>query len=408
MQPARRSLIPIALVLAAATAAHAQTPAPPTRPGTAVITGQLKTVDGKMADEVRVSALAAPPEAVRPEEGIRAQDGIQYYLAPPPVRTVMTDKEGRYRITNLPAGRFLVAAGLPGQDTYYPDAVDAHGAKAITLAAGATESADFTLVAPLAGRISGRVAPGPEPGVMENASLSGVFLTELVETPVRPDGTFEFGRVPEGTYLVDLFPTVPGLKSVLFDVDTNDVSNLRLIRPKLYTVSGRFNVAKGPLPWALLAFYTDTSYAAADIKDDGTFTVKLHSATHLTDLAGMPSDYEMTRIRLGNQDITKGLVVGDRNVSGLVIDVAVPDNLPRLRGHVTGVPADRLSSMRVEISGPIFGKLQSAIRADGSFAFENITPGAYWLSIPQAPQFEAIYVAVDWDGANVTVAVPPR
>ena len=408
MPPARTTVLTIALVLAIAAVAPAQTPAPPTRPGTAVITGQLKTVDGKPADEVRVSALAAPPEAVRPEEGIRAQDGIQYYLAPPPIRTVMTDKEGRYRITNLPPGRYLVAAGLPGQDTFYPDAVDAHGATVVTLAPEGTATADFALVAPLAGRISGRVVPAPEPNMPENAILSGVFLTELVETPVRPDGTFGFGRVPEGTYLVDLFPTVPGLKSVLFDVDRNDVTNLQLNRPKLYTVSGRFNVARGPLPWALLAFYTDTSYAAADINDDGTFTVKLHSATHLTDLAGMPSDYEMTRIRLGDQDVTKGMVVGDRDVSGLIIDVTVPDNLPRLRGRVTGVPADRLAQMRVEINGPIFGLLQSPIRADGSFAFENLTPGAYWLKIPQAPQLEPMYIAVDWDGADVTVAVPPR
>jgi len=402
-----RAIQVIGLVLTTAATAFAQAPATAVR-GNAVISGQLKTIDGRPAEDVRVSALVAPPEAVRPEEGIRAQDGIQYYLAPPPVRTVMTDKDGRYRITNLNAGRYLVAAGLPGQDTYYPDAIDAHGAKVLTLAANGNESADFALVAPLAGRISGRVTPPPDPGASENAILSGVFLTELVETPVRPDGTFTFGRVPEGTYLVDIFPTVPGLKSVLFDVDRNDVNNLQLVRPKLHTVSGRFNVARGPLPWALFAFYTDTSYAAADIKDDGSFTVKLHSATHFPDLGGMPSDYEMTKLRLGNQDMTKGLVVGDREISGLVVDVASPANLPRLRGRVTGVPAAQLSAMRVEISGPIFGKLQAPVRSDGTFEFRDITPGAYWLAIPKVPTLEPLYIAVDWDGADVTIPIPAR
>ncbi len=313
MQIVRPALLLIAMFAASSLPAHAQAPAA-TRPGTAVITGTLKTIDGKPADDVRVSALQAPPENVRP------QDGIQYYLAPPPIRTVMTDKDGRYRITNLPPGRYFVAAGIPGQDTYYPDAIDGYGAKVLTPGADSTTTIDFALVTPLAGRISGRVVP-PEPTVQEVAILSGVYLTELVETPVKPDGTFEFGRVPEGTYLVDLFPTYPGLNSILFQISDKDVSNLELKRPKLYTVSGRFNVARGPLPWALLAFYTDTSYAAAQIKDDGTFTVRLHSATHFTDLAGMPSDYEMTRIRRGNQDVTKGLVVGDADVSGLVIDV---------------------------------------------------------------------------------------
>lgn len=399
--PFARPILLLIAMLVASSPAFAQAPAA-SRPGTAVITGQLKTVDGMPADDVRVSALQAPPETVRP------QDGIQYYLAPPPVRTVMTDKDGRYRITNLPPGRYFVAAGIPGQDTYYPDAIDGYGAKVVTPRADETTTIDFALVAPLAGRISGRVVPAPEPGVQENAILSGVYLTELVETPVKPDGTFEFGRVPEGTYLVDLFPTYPGLNSILFDVSDKDVSNLELKRPKLYTVRGRFNVARGPLPWALLAFYTATSYAAADIADDGTFTVKLHSATHFTDLAGMPSDYEMTRIRLGNQDVTKGLVVGTADVSGLVIDVAVPENLPTLKGRVTGAPPNQLATMRVEINGPIFGKLRTSIKPDGSFEFPNITPGAYWVAIPQAPKFEPIYVAVDWDGADVTLAVPAQ
>jgi hypothetical protein len=337
---------------------------------------------------------------------VRPQDGIQYYLTPPPIRTVMTDKDGRYRITNLAPGRYFVAAGLPGQDTYYPNATDGYGATVVTAGPDSTSNIDFTLVAPLAGRIRGRVVPAPDPGTQENAILSGVYLTELVETPVRPDGTFEFGRVPEGTYLVDLFPTYPGLNSILFDVSENDVNNLELKRPKLYTVSGRFNVARGPLPWALLAFYTSTSYAAADIKDDGTFTVKLHAATHFTDLAGMPSDYEMTRIRLGNEDVTKGFTVKDADISGLVIDVAVPENLPALKGRVTGVPAARLATMAVEINGPIFGKLRSNIRPDGTFEFANITPGAYWVTIPQVPGMEPPYVAVDWYGGNVTINVP--
>jgi len=408
MRLARRTFGAIALLLTTAALASAQASVPVPRPGAAVISGVLKTIDGKPAGDVRVSAIVAPPVAVRPEEGIRAQDGIQYYLTPPPVRTVMTDKDGRYRITNLGAGRYVVAAGLPGQDTYYPDAIDIHGGTVLTLEANGSATADFALVAPLAGRISGRVVPPPDPGVSENAILSGVYLSELVETPIKPDGTFEFGRVPEGTYLVDLFPTVPGLKSVLFDVDQNDVSNLQLTRPKLYTVSGRFNVAHGPLPWALFAFYTSTSYAAADIKPDGTFTVKLQSATHFPDLGGMPSDYDMGRVHIGNRDVTKGLVVADRDISGVVVDVTVPQNLPRLHGRVTGVPANRLTSMRVEIHGPIFGTLSAPIRSDGTFSFDDITPGAYWLTIPQAPQLEEMYIAVDWDGADVTVAVPPR
>src|SRR3954462_15701740 len=182
MQIACRALQVIGLLFTVASTVFAQAQ-PASRPGTAVITGQLKTVDGKIADDVRVSALTAPPPNVKPE------DGIQYYIAPPPVRTVMTDKDGRYRITNLLPGRYFVAAGVPGQDTYYPDATDGYGATVVTLTPESTSTADFSLVAPLAGRISGRVTPPPDAGANENAILSGVFLSELVETPIHPDGT---------------------------------------------------------------------------------------------------------------------------------------------------------------------------------------------------------------------------
>src|SRR5512139_3479012 len=152
----------------------------PTAGRGAVVTGTLLTLDGTPADEVRVSALQAPPPNVRPE------DGIQYYEAPPPIRSVMTDKQGHYRIEGLRPGRYFIAAGIPGQDTYYPDANNGYDATILELAADSNLTIDFKLVAPLAGRISGRVVPPPEAGADEKAILSGVYLTELVETQVHP------------------------------------------------------------------------------------------------------------------------------------------------------------------------------------------------------------------------------
>jgi len=46
------------------------------------VTGQIQTRDGQPASAVRVAAIPAPP----PVSGIRPDDGIQYYVAPPPVR----------------------------------------------------------------------------------------------------------------------------------------------------------------------------------------------------------------------------------------------------------------------------------------------------------------------------------
>ena len=53
-------------------------------------------------------------------------------------------------------------------------------------------------------------------------------------------------------------------------------------------------------------------------------------------------------------------------------------------------------------------KLQAPVRSDGTFEFRDITPGAYWLAIPKVPTLEPLYIAVDWDGADVTIPIPAR
>src|ERR1043166_5249145 len=95
----------IGLLLQAASA-----PAP--RPG--VVTGQVQTADGTPVVAVRIAAIPAPPPEARPEEG------TQYYTAQPPVSTAMTNGQGRYRLANIPPGRYYIVAGLIGQATYYP------------------------------------------------------------------------------------------------------------------------------------------------------------------------------------------------------------------------------------------------------------------------------------------------
>jgi hypothetical protein len=115
---------------------------------TGIVSGIIRMPDGMPATGVRVAAIPAPPPDARP------QDGSQYYEPPPPVRIGFTDDQGRYRLANIPPGRYLIAAGLVGQATYYPAATDALRASAVTIGPDAPASADFTVVT----RIGGRVA----------------------------------------------------------------------------------------------------------------------------------------------------------------------------------------------------------------------------------------------------------
>jgi hypothetical protein len=368
-----------------------------------MVAGQVHTREGAPAVAVRVSAIPAPPPNIRPA------DGQNYYTIPPPVSTALTSDQGRYRLANIPPGRYYIVAGMIGQATFYPATTDLDRATVVTIAANSmTEDLDFKLLMPLGGRVSGRVIPAPVSGAPEKAILSGLKLTELLEVPVGPDGAFEFGRLPRGAYLLSLLPTPPGLASQAFEVGDEDEASLEFVRPPLRTVTGRIVVQNGPLPLAMLAFSTLQSYVAATINPDGTFRARLHSARHRTELAGMPVGYSVVSVRAGSADVSPGLAVGDADVSDVVITVAAPRYLPRIRGQVAGVERASLSGARVELTGPIIGSLEAPVQQDGSFEFAAVTPGRYRLRLPQVPELAPVDVVLNGNDSDVQVVISGR
>ena len=360
-----------------------------------VVTGQIQTKDGGPATAVRVAAIPAPPP--------RAREGLNYYVPPAPTAITQTDDQGRYRLTNLPPGEYLIAAGLVGVGTYYPNETDWLRASAVTVTAAAPANVDIRMVSPIGARVAGRVTPPPA-GSNEIAVLSGVRLAEVAEIPVGADGQFAFGRLPAGRYLVSLFPTPPGFGSVAVDVREADVTTLEIKRPPVHAVSGRVVMSSGPIPNGLLALITEKSYVPIAINPDGTFTARAQSASHRFDFRGMPVGYTMTSVRLGSQDLSQGLTIGNADISGVVVTVSAPGNLPRVRGTIAGLN----KPSTVEMRGPIVGALTTAIGKDGSFAFAAATPGLYYLRVPEAPELGTVPVVVSRPGADVQLKVPSR
>jgi hypothetical protein len=293
------------------------TTATPARPG--VVTGRLHTRDGGAAPAVRISALPAPPPNILPS------DGQNYYASTAPASTTLTDTQGRYRLANLAPGRYFVVASTLGYSTFYPATTSADRATVITVGADSpVDGIDFTVLMPPGGRVTGRVDKPPLASVQEKAVLSGVSLGEVLESPVGVDGSFTFGHLPKGSYLLSLFPTTPGMPSRVFQVGETD-TRVDLVRPTLRTVTGRIVVQNGgPLPFVLLGFSTGVSYVTAQIAADGSFRTELQPARHTIELAGMPVGYSLASARIGAQDASQGVVVKAEDISGLVITVAPP------------------------------------------------------------------------------------
>ena len=368
--------------------------APGVAPG--VVAGQVLTRDGAPATAVRVAAIPAPPP--------KAVEGLNYYIPPPPTRVTQTDEQGRYRLTNLPPGQYLIAAGLVGVGTYFPNVQDPLRAAPVNVGTDAPASADIRMVTAIGARVSGRVTPPPAAGSGEIAVLSGVTLAELAEIPVSADGQLAFGRVPAGRYLVSIFPTPPGFGSTAVDIREADTTSIEIKRPPTHVVSGRVVTSGGPIPRGLLALVADRSYVPITINPDGTFTARAQSARHRFEFRGMPVGYSLASARLGTQDLGQGLTVGNADIPGVVLTVSGPSDLPWIRGTISGLA----KPATVEMTGPIVGALRTTVGPNGSFEFASTAPGTYYLRVPEAPALGTVTVVVSRPGAEIQLKVPAR
>src|SRR5207302_302267 len=116
----------------------------------------------------------------------------------------------------------------------------------------------------------------------------------------------------------------------------------------------------------------------AGIGADGTFSFgHVAKGSYWIDL--YPDFPGLGSFRVGSQDVSEGVVVENADVSGVVITVTAPRRLPRVHGRITGLANARPSSIKVQMTGPIIGTLETSVLEDGSFEFPAATPGMYSL-----------------------------
>src|SRR5690348_258428 len=89
--------------------------------GSGVITGVVRLPDGGPARGVRVAAMVPPDSGFNP--------GNASELA----AIGKTDEFGRYRLEDVPPGRYYVVAGRVDAPTYYPGVQGMVGAKALSV-----------------------------------------------------------------------------------------------------------------------------------------------------------------------------------------------------------------------------------------------------------------------------------
>ena len=175
----------------------------------AVLTGRIFDENGDPVEGAAVRALT-----------IRRVDGRRT-LAPVPAVGLHTDDLGRYRISGLPGGDYVVASvvgqitgtdisvDLPGYAmTYYPGTPDERDAQFVSVqSAQEAGGVDFSLVRTTTHRIAGRAVDAEGDPVGGGISLrpsrrSGVTTPVASGAHIERDGRFEFTNVPAGEYVL--------------------------------------------------------------------------------------------------------------------------------------------------------------------------------------------------------------
>jgi hypothetical protein len=293
------------------------------------VTGTLRGTDGSPAARMRVAVMSVP----EPGRGVRGAGTL--------VNQTETDEAGRFRLEDVPPGRYYVVAGRLQTPTFYPGVRDYGAARTIEVAAKATvRDIDFTVVV-----LSTDVDP--------TGSLSVIKVTGRIVLRNNPTAT-----MPPNITLQS-FPDPPA-------------TNPPGVAP------GQFVAASASAPVAVPRIT-----ATVPVAQDGTFKVDLFGADQRLLVVGLPAGYSIVSMISGGRNLlTQPMDV--RSGAELVVTLDVGDARPRFRllALVREDSSDRvLAGERVELVQPSGEILRLAVNAQGMVTFPGLLQGAYILRL---------------------------
>src|SRR5262249_46750753 len=139
-------------------------------------------------------------------------------LVPAAAAIRVTDDFGRYRLFDLPPGRYIVSAAVgsvssddvPGYARgYYPGTPNAGEAQYVSV--GSTQApagVDFSLSRVRTARVAGRATTSsgtPINGGLNLLSSRSSAVGVSFGARIKPDGSFEFPNVPPGAYVIQAY-----------------------------------------------------------------------------------------------------------------------------------------------------------------------------------------------------------
>ena len=327
--------------------------------------GIVRTASGEPAVGVRIAAVALPS----PDTG--AGEGAL-------VSQTQTDNAGRYRLDNIPPGRYYIQAGLIDAPTYYPGATNTSGATSVLVGAGAElDGFNFTMSRGSNGvRIFGRVptSAGRPFLVALIGGLGGTGGIRSTTAQIKTDGTFEFLKVTPGNYTLQASPSngLPTLNIVVSDKDLDvglpagpgvKVSGTVGLGPRSPRPAGQRVILTGSSAWAQLEspLSVDGSFSITSVPP-GVYTVKTNPGTAAS----------MATIVVADRDIPGLRLAGYAELSGAVV-LQDESKLPSTS-----------TALMIEAKSEKGASLATAVGRDGTFRFP-LLEGEYRMTFGKLP-----------------------
>jgi hypothetical protein len=349
---------------------QSQMPVQQIQPG--AITGRLLSAKGTPEAGVRIAAV--PATEAEKNTGAAALLGIS-----------LTDQDGRYRLENIPPGRYYIFAGLIDLPSYYPNAKTLDRATAVEVDSGVTLSGiDFSMARPTSMTVAGRVAVPATMKVGDGWTITltpqtrGVFGSSL-QASVARDGSFEFSRVAPGDYR--LASSLRGSMPINLKIDAD---LLDVIMPLVdcdagVAVSGRLvGASQSPTQSISLTGSRVGCTAVTRPSADGSFTfTNVPGGTYQLQLSPTPLGWSSIPLTVANVDLENVQVPLPAliAVKGRV-DVEGGALLPRpSRGGLVFVQA-------AQRTGGVI--VTSPIQDDGTFEL-SLPKGLYRISLNGIP-----------------------
>jgi protocatechuate 3,4-dioxygenase beta subunit len=339
-----------------------------------------------------------------------------------------TDDLGRYRLTGLPPGEYIVSAAvgqidmraplvdLPGYGiTYFPGTPNPSEAQRVLV--GRSQDVlgvDFPIARVRTARVSGRAVDSRGDAITGGIALtpsrrSGAVVATQMGAKIERDGRFEFPNVAPGEYVLQASRnrsavwTEGEASSQFVTVNGTDVTDLEVRTSTGSTLDGHITLEGGgafspgqlnvsPVPVdGDLSPLIGGGPAHATMDQDLKFHLAGLTGPRRVRVAHIPPGWTLQAILLNGIDITDTpLQFGKSDQSLADVEVVLSHRVTRITGQVTArgrpaaasilfFPADRQAWYP---QSRFLG--QTISPADGSFRVEGLPPGEYLVAAVEA------------------------